>query len=118
MCSGNHPPNCDLSVRHLISAAIEKSGKERRQIALEMEDILGQHVTFRMLNDFSAECKKAARFPAAWVDAFCRVTGDDRLGRFIIGERLRSLVAFAEREIAATRDERERRAIREGLAGE
>lgn len=86
----------DKAVRRLINSAIRQSKKDREQIADELSRCLGLRVTKHMLNRFTSEAKGKARFPAAWVEAFCEVVADDRLQRSIMGERLRELVRLGE----------------------
>lgn len=105
----------DLRLRELLTQIIRQCPKKRTQIAEELSDSLGQRVTVHMLNDFTSESKKPARFPALFIVPFCRVTGDDRLQRFVMGPRLRKLVEFAERELAASQDEIERARLRSEL---
>jgi hypothetical protein len=71
------PP--DWALRQLLSEAIKRSGKKRPQIAEEMTALLGVRVTEHMLNDFTSKSKCAARFPAAFVKAFCYVVGSSSL---------------------------------------
>jgi hypothetical protein len=56
-----------------------------------METILESHVTEHMLNDFASEGKKKARLPAAFVDAFCTVVGDERLRALLLGAKGRNI---------------------------
>lgn len=108
------PPDSDL--RQLLGEAIKQSGKKRPQIAEEMTALTGARITEHMLNDFTSKSKCAARFPAAFVKAFCHVVGspslqislaDDEtltLGLMKLGHRVgecRALVA----EIASLLDE-------------
>jgi hypothetical protein len=71
-----------------------------------------------MLNDWTSEAKKPARFPASFVQAFCETTGDDRLARHVVSPRLRCLIELGEREVAATKDERDRQHMRARLLRE
>jgi hypothetical protein len=104
--------DADAALRRLLTEIIRASSKKRAQIAEEMSALLGQHVSEYMLHDFSAPSKRPARFPAAFIEAFCEVLGDDRLQRFLMGERLRKLVALAERELSACLNEGERQRLR------
>ena len=77
-----------------------------------------------MLDDFTslskgdAQTKTPARFPAAWIEAFCLVTGDDRLQLHVMGARNRRLIEFAKRELSAASDQRERDRLRHELLQE
>ena len=64
-----------------------------------------------MLDDFAAGNKITARFPASFVSAFCEACGDDRLRLELVGARLRKLIEFAEKILAAARDRRELRKL-------
>jgi hypothetical protein len=82
---------------------------------------LGRTVTRFMLDDFTslskgdAQTKSPARFPAAWVEAFCSVTGNDCLQLHVMGARNRRLVEFAKKELRAASDQRERDRLRHDL---
>ncbi len=106
----------DPALRDLIADIIRRCPKKRPQLAEELSTALGQHITSFMLDCFTATGK--SRFPALFVQAFCDITGDDRLQRFVMGPRLRRLVEFAEAELNAARDERERARLREELLSE
>jgi hypothetical protein len=108
--------NSDRALRDLIADIIRQSPKKRPQLAEELSEALGQHITSFMLDCFTATGK--SRFPAIFIQAFSDITGDDRLQRFVMGPRLRRLVEFAEAELSAARDECERAGLREELLGE
>ena len=115
--SGNSG-QADIAVRRQISDAIRRSNKSRAEIAEEMSRRLECRITASMLNDYTAETKGAARFPAAWIAAFCAATNDDGLQRLVMGARLRKLVSLGEREVLALRDERERHRLIQELVME
>ena len=108
----------DAALRALLTQAIRRCPKSRQQIADELGARLGQRITVYMLNDFTSESKKPARFPACFIAPLCEVIGSDDLQRFVLSERLRRLLDFAERELAAIRSDRERRHLGEELLGE
>jgi hypothetical protein len=58
---------------------------------------LGVKVKPSMLDSYTAESKKPARFPAAFVAAFCEITGDHRLQRFLMAPKQRGLLELGER---------------------
>jgi hypothetical protein len=89
----------DSALRKLVTASIKRSGKGRLQIAAEMTLQIGTRITKRMVNDWTAESKKPARFPAAFVVAFCEATGRDELQRYLLGARLRELVELGDRTV-------------------
>lgn len=101
----------DTRVREMLANAIRNCSKSREQIAEEMSGLTGKPITVHMMNAYTAICKEPSRFPACWVQAFCDVTGDDQLQRFLAGPRLRSLIEFAEREVSAAREEQARKRL-------
>ncbi len=89
----------DSALRELLSFLIKRSPMSREQIADEMSKSLGQRISRHMLDDWTSECHKGARFPAVLIQAFCDATGNDRLQRWAAGSRLRKLIEFAERQL-------------------
>lgn len=90
----------DSQLRKLLSSLIKKSRRQRIHIAKDMEKHTGQHVSRRMLDDWTSEYHRSARFPASLIEAFCEaVCGDDELQRWAAGPRLRKLIEFAERQL-------------------
>jgi hypothetical protein len=87
------------ALRRLLNEAIERSGKNRDEIAEQMGKALDSTFTRSMLNEFTrnGDLDREARFPATLVSAFCEATGCDELARFVMGERLRELVELGER---------------------
>lgn len=94
----------DHAIRSLVARVIHESSKSRAQIVEEMSALLGQRISIFMLNDFSAGSKKQVRFPLAYVEAFCRVVGDDRLRRLALDDRMNRLLDLGERVLAASRN--------------
>ncbi len=90
----------DSELRQLLSKLIKKSPKKRPQIAEEMTKLTGQRISEHMLNDWTSECHKGERFPAAFVEAFCEVIDSDVLQRHVIGARLRGIVDLREEQVA------------------
>lgn len=90
----------DSELRKLLSFLIKKSRRRRAYIAREMEKHAGQHISPRMLDDWTSEYHKSARFPASLIHAFCNaIRGNDELQRWAAGPRLRQLIEFAERHL-------------------
>jgi hypothetical protein len=91
----------DSELRSLLSFLIRQSPMSRDQIADEMSKSLGHPglISRRMLDDWTSEYHKSARFPAFFIKAFCDATGNDRLQRWAAGPRLHKLVEFAERHL-------------------
>jgi len=50
-----------------------------------------------MLNLYTGPSKDRWQMPASFVDAFCRVTGDDSLKRFLLGPQLSRLLVLGEK---------------------
>jgi hypothetical protein len=104
-------PDHDRIIQRLVAESLEH--KSRECVAQQMTASLhGEiEITRSMLDNFAAGNKVTARFPASFVSAFCEATGDDRLRLHVIGPRLRSLVEFAEKMMAAARNRRELRRL-------
>jgi len=87
-------------VRRLLRRSMKESSSDRAVIAQRMTELLGRPITLSMLADFTRNArlkkKRQVRFPAAWIPAFCTVTGDDELQRHLLSDRLRSLLAIGE----------------------
>jgi hypothetical protein len=81
---------------NLLAQYSKRSNKSREQIAEEMSVHTGLRISKRMLNDWTAESKKPARFPAFLIESFCEVTGDDRLQRWAVGKRLGAFLELGE----------------------
>jgi hypothetical protein len=98
----------DNKLRELLSFLIKQSGMSREQIAERMTDFLGKSILIsrRMLDDWTSECHKSARFPLFFVEAFCYAIDNDRLQRWAAGAELLKKIEFTERQL----DLKERRA--------
>lgn len=93
----------DIAVRNAIKQAICSSSKSRECISDELSERLQRPVTVRMLDDFTAVSKGGARFPAAWVGAFCEITGSDELQRLLFTPEIQALVRLGECELLTQR---------------
>ena len=62
-----------------------------------MSRLSGLHISERMLNDWTSECHKSARFPAFLIEPFCQAIGNDELQRHLVSERLRELIDLGEK---------------------
>lgn len=113
--TADSPARLDSTLRRAITKAIRSSSKKRPQIAEELTERLGVRVTEGMLNDFTSESKKAVRFPLAFSAALCEILGDDSIGLLAVRPHVRKLVELAEREVAASRDQRKRERLRNEL---
>jgi hypothetical protein len=91
-------PGADVSLRHIVRRAIRESRRKKtpEQIAEDLSKCIGKDVTVHMLNAFTSESKKPARFPALFIEPLCEITGDDRLQRFVLSDRLRKLLRLGE----------------------
>lgn len=89
-------PDPDLQVRKIVRDVIRRSHKSREQISEELAARLRRHVSKPMLDDFAAPSKKRARFPAAWVAAFCEVTDDRRLQRLLVDPEIDAALKVIE----------------------
>lgn len=101
--TGTESRESDLLLRQLLSKCIDSSGKGRAQIARELSEVVGREFNVSQINDYTATTKTAARFPAAYIPAFCEVTGSDALLRFLFTPKIRSLVELGECELEAQR---------------
>jgi hypothetical protein len=68
-------------VRGVLVDSIRRCTRSREQIAEAMSFALGQEITVRQLNAWTAESREDYRFPAEFDRAFSFATGDDRLLR-------------------------------------
>ena len=90
----------DAALRQLLAEAIRRSAKKRPEIAAEMSPLVGVKVTENMLYDFTAQKKSAARFPAAFVKAFCEVVGSRSLYRLLLDEETLALIEVGKHAVA------------------
>jgi hypothetical protein len=105
----------DSEVRKIVAEMLEtarKNGKDRAQVAKEMEDALGRDVTPVMLAEFTRiplqrgeqngeKLKRRKRYvslPTPWVPALSAATGSDKLVRHLMDSRNRGLLELAERQ--------------------
>ena len=95
----------DLALRSLLSEILDACKKDRKkdrkQIAAELSEKLGRTITVAFLDSYTCRTKTTARFPAAYVRAFCEVTGNDKLLRLLFTPTIESLVKLGECEVAA-----------------
>ncbi len=101
---GNDFEGFDLRLRQLLSRIMADCGKDRPQIARELSQRVDRNVTVDTLNDYTRTTKTASRFPAAYIKAFCEVTGDDSLQRFFLGRKLLKLIEIGELEISSQKN--------------
>lgn len=105
----------DAAIRKLLTEVMRSCSKSRAQIAEEMSRLTGLHITANMLYGYSAKDRRPARFPAVFVPAFCKATGDFRLQKMLLDARMTQLVETVERELDAARQACEARALRDQL---
>lgn len=89
-------------VRDLLTKALKRSGKNANEVAKEMSERLGgRPITGSMIYELTRnggqDQPREVRLTVTWVAAFCEVTGDDRLQRWLAGPRLRVFIEFGER---------------------
>ena len=93
-------------VRDLLTRALKRSGKNANEVAKEMTERLGgRPITGSMIYELTRNGgqgqPRELRLPVTWVAAFCEVTGDDRLQRWLAGPRLGIFIEFGERMSSA-----------------
>lgn len=89
--SGNpRDQDLDETIRRQIAAILHeiRKAKNRHRVAVELSSVLQRPISVAMLNDFTRTGRSGARFPAAWIPAFCAVTGDYSLLSTIAGNKL------------------------------
>jgi hypothetical protein len=109
-------PDHDRKIQKLVAESLEN--KSRELIAQRMTADLHWEITASMLDNFAAGGKITARFPASLVSAFCEACSDDRLRLELMGARLRKLVEFAQRSLAAAHGRKELRRLLDELFDE
>jgi len=93
----------DRSFRVLLSKVMSECGLRREEIAERLTPKVGRDITLSQLNDYTTTTRMTARFPAAYVPAFCEVTGDDRLRQFLLNRRSRHLLELGKQTLDAER---------------
>jgi len=83
-------------VRKLVKDLMKQSKKSRANIADEMSQRARRGISKRMIDDWVSP-KTRARFPAALIEIFCEVIGNDALQRHVMSPRLLELVQTGER---------------------
>jgi hypothetical protein len=109
-------PEHERKIQNLIAASLEN--KSRDEVARRMTAMLHSEITRSKLDAFAAGSKVTAHFRASFVSAFCEACGDDRLRLELMGARLRKLVEFAQKSVAAAHDRRELRRLLDDLLDE
>jgi hypothetical protein len=99
-------PRADMRFRILLSTVLSECGKTREQIAAIMSGDLGTPITASILNDYTVRNGAGARFPAAYIDAFCEATGDDRIRKILLPPRLRAVMDIGRNVLEAIRESR------------
>lgn len=116
--TGTNAQHSDLALRRLLSDVMGVCAMDRRLIAAELSQRVDRPITLSILNDYTATTKTAARFPAAYVRAFCEVTGNDSLQRFLLGHRLMALIEIGEKELAFHRNRSSKDALMRRILAE
>ena len=68
--------NVQMSLREALNQAIKGCDLSRWEIAGKMSDLIDCEISKAMLDAWTAESKEGHRFPAEFLPAFCKVTGD------------------------------------------
>ena len=108
----------DRDLRALLAGAMKRSPLKRSAIAESLTAKLGIRVTEGMLNDYTAENRKAVRFPLLFSAALCEILDDDSIGLFGVRPRIIRLIEFAEAELRGLRDARQRDKMKQELLAE
>jgi hypothetical protein len=93
----------EAALRKLLKGLISQSRKSRANIADEMSLRVERKISKRMVDDWISP-KQRARFPAAFIEVFCEVIGDDTLQRHVMGARLRGIVELREQQLTWVAD--------------
>ena len=95
-----------------VRAILKRVSKNRREaIRRVMSNLLGREITLHVFNQWCAEGRHATRFPLAYLDAFCRASGDDSLRLFVLGPELCQVLKLGQQAAAVLLDESTRRRL-------
>ena len=92
------PP--DSTLRQLLADAIKGCSKKRGVIAAELSVLVGVPVSQFMLDDFTSRRHRGARFPAGFVQGFCKVVGSRALYRLLLDEETLLLIEVGKHAVA------------------
>jgi hypothetical protein len=89
-------------VRDLMTKAMKRAGINAKEVAKQMSERLGgrpitESMIYELTRNGGQGQPREVRLPATWVAAFCEVTDDDQLQRWLAGPRLRELFEQGER---------------------
>ena len=99
------------ALRSVLSDVLRKSRFSREQVADRMGEFLGAVITKAMLDTWTAESKGGHRFPAEYLPAFVRATGNQEPLQFLAevsGYHLVTDAQFARSEITRLAEEERR----------
>ena len=99
-------PKADMDLRILLSTVLAECGKPRDEVAARMTKALGRPINASILNDYTVRNGAGARFPAAYVSAFCEATGDDRIRKFLLSPRMQAVINLGRNTLDAVRESR------------
>ncbi len=108
----------DAALRDFFREQLAAMRPSRIQLCDALAKDLGEPVSLSRLDSFVASTKLSARLPGYFIPSLCKILEDDALLLFLARPRIRELIQFAERELAAAKDESERRLLRDKLLGE
>jgi hypothetical protein len=98
----------DAQVRAILKRV---SRNRREEIRRVMSELLGREITVHIFDQWCAVGRHAARFPLAYVDAFCRASGDESLKLFVLGPELCQVLKLGQQTAALLLDESTRRRL-------
>lgn len=95
-----------------VRAILKRVSKNRRELIRRlMSNLLGREITVHVFNQWCAEGRHATRFPLAYLNAFCRASGDDSLRLFVLGPELCQILKLGQHAAALLLDESTRRRL-------
>jgi hypothetical protein len=92
----------ESTLRQKLAQALRhcKPWKNREQVAGEVSELAGFHVSKRMLDDWASPSKTSLRIPAVLIAPLGRVTGTPDLEMAVIDDYLRELAMFGANVLA------------------
>lgn len=62
--------NFNLPIRHVLSDILKSSPKSRSEVASQMAELTGDHISIHSINAWTAESRDVHRFPLEYLAAF------------------------------------------------
>jgi hypothetical protein len=94
----------DRNFRILLSTVMHECRLSRPEIAEQLSLKVGRienPITESILSDYCTTTRTGARFPAAYIPAFCEVVGDDRPRQFLLGSLSRTLLDLGKQALSS-----------------